>query len=128
MTSSPPGESLQKESLQERFSVTRDAGVDERVLRLSGELDHDTAPALRAALRRCEAAGAGRVLVDCSALRFCDSTGLNLLLDARSRARARGAAIVLVGMVPRVARVFDLTGAASLFPRYRTVAEARAAD
>jgi anti-sigma B factor antagonist len=131
MTSSKPSDSepwAQAENGAERFCVTDAAGAEECVVRVSGELDHDTVPALRAALRRCEEAGSGRVLVDCSALGFCDSSGLNLLLEARSRAGARGAAIVLVGLGPRVARVFDLTGAASLFPRYPTVADARAAQ
>lgn len=111
----------------EHAPVTHDVSVEECVVRLSGELSHDTAPALRAALRRCDDSGAARLLVDCSSLDFCDSTGLGSLLDARTRAQARGAAVVLVGLGPGVARVFDLTGAAALFPRYRTVAEARAA-
>ncbi|WP_243638895.1 STAS domain-containing protein [Streptacidiphilus pinicola] len=111
----------------ERFSVTETVGPGAAVLRLVGELDHDTAPLLRTALRRCDDAGAGRILVDFTSLGFCDSTGLNLLLEARGRAAARGAEVVLVGLPPGVARVFEITGAAALFPRYPTVDEARAA-
>ncbi|WP_052434197.1 STAS domain-containing protein [Streptacidiphilus melanogenes] len=127
MSPSQPPETWQPETGGDRFTVTHDPGAGECVLRLRGELDHDTAPALRAELRRCEGAGSTRVLVDCSSLGFCDSTGLSVLLDARARANVRGAAIVLVGLAPVVARIFEITGADSLFPRYRTVAQARAA-
>lgn len=113
-----------------RFTVTESGSPvqqGESVLRLTGELDHDSAPTLRTAFARCDDAGATRVLVDCSDLDFCDSTGINLLLDARTRAQARGGIIALVGMTPRVARVFEITGAATLFPRYASLAEARTA-
>ncbi|MEY9941519.1 STAS domain-containing protein [Streptacidiphilus sp. MAP5-3] len=118
-----------------RFTVTatsRPSGSPvqqgESVLRLTGELDHDSAPVLREAFKRCEDAGAARILVDCSGLDFCDSTGINLLLDARSRAQARDGIIALVGITPRVARVFEITGAATLFPRFASLAEARTAE
>jgi anti-sigma B factor antagonist len=111
----------------ERFAVAEDIGASEALLRLQGELDHDTAPALRAALGRCEDAGSPRILVDFSDLEFCDSTGLNVMLDARARAQARGAAVELVGLGRGVSRVFELTGAGTLFPRYATLAEARSA-
>ncbi|WP_052441176.1 STAS domain-containing protein [Streptacidiphilus anmyonensis] len=124
MTSSTDGTG---DTAAKRFSVAEDVSASEAVLRLSGELDHDTAPALRTALDRCEAAGAARILVDFSDLQFCDSTGLNVLLQARARAQARDAAVELVGLGRGVSRVFDLTGAATLFPRYATVAEARSA-
>ncbi|WP_232248569.1 STAS domain-containing protein [Streptacidiphilus rugosus] len=113
------------ETAEGRFAVTESVDPRESVLRLVGELDHDTAPALRAALGRCEQAGAGRILVDFSDLGFCDSTGLNLLLEARTRAQERGASLALVGMPPGVARVFEITGAGTLFPQYASVDEAR---
>lgn len=112
----------------ERFAVAEEISASEAVLRLTGELDHDTAPRLRTALERCERARAARILVDFSGLGFCDSTGLNVLLEARAQAQARGAAVELVGLAHSVSRVFDLTGAGTLFHRYATVAEARSAD
>jgi anti-anti-sigma factor len=111
-----------------RFAVTETVAAEESVLRLAGELDHDTAPLLRAALVRCEEAGTRRILIDFSGLGFCDSTGLNLLLETRNRAQRRDASVVLVGMAPGVARVFAITGAGTLFPQYASVEEARGAD
>ncbi|MEZ0070444.1 anti-anti-sigma factor [Streptacidiphilus sp. MAP12-20] len=111
----------------ERFGVEESLEAGEAVLRLWGELDHDSAPMLRAALGRCAEAGAALVLVECSQLAFCDSTGLNVLLEARTTAQERGARIELVALPGKVARVFEITGAISLFPQHASVAAARTA-
>ncbi|MFE5597320.1 STAS domain-containing protein [Streptomyces sp. NPDC056549] len=86
------------------------------VVTLDGELDHDTAEPLRNALEA--ASGAVRVVVDCSGLRFCDSTGLNILLRTRLRLLAEGGRVDLAGLRPPVDRVFEITGALRLFPVY----------
>ncbi|MEU5216664.1 STAS domain-containing protein [Streptomyces sp. NPDC020807] len=86
------------------------------VLALHGELDHDTVAPLRAALS--ERGGPVRVVVDCSGLRFCDSTGLNVLLGARLRMMAEGGLVVLAGLRPPVDRMFEITGARRVFRVY----------
>lgn len=80
-----------------------------------GELDHHTAEVLSGPLERVLADGCSRVVVDCSRLEFCDSTGLNLLLGARLKADAAGGGVHLAGMLPVVARVFEITGASAVF-------------
>ncbi|MET8545307.1 STAS domain-containing protein [Kitasatospora sp. NPDC004799] len=83
-----------------------------RVVTVAGELDHDTADGLRAALARPPSAdGLGRIVVDLAGLRFCDSTGLNVLLRARLDAQAAGLRLELAGPGPLVARLFAVTGA-----------------
>ncbi|MFB7512625.1 STAS domain-containing protein [Streptomyces sp. NPDC056144] len=86
------------------------------VMALHGELDHDTAAPLRTAL--AERGGPVRVVVDCAGLRFCDSTGLNVLLGARLRMLAEGGLVVLSGLRPPVERMFEITGARSVFRVY----------
>ncbi|WP_351227811.1 STAS domain-containing protein [Streptomyces sp. NPDC002133] len=81
----------------------------------SGELDHHTADLLRAPLDEALDQGRTRLVVDCSHLEFCDSTGLNVLLGARLRAEAAGGGVHLAGMLPVVARVFEITGAEAVF-------------
>ncbi|WP_455358951.1 STAS domain-containing protein [Streptomyces sp. SYSU K21746] len=81
----------------------------------AGELDHHTAELLREPLDACLEEGTTRLVVDCSQLEFCDSTGLNVLLGARLKAEAAGGAVHLAGMQPVVARVFEITGADSVF-------------
>ncbi|MEU8828570.1 STAS domain-containing protein [Streptomyces sp. NPDC048636] len=81
----------------------------------AGELDHHTADVLREPLERCVEGGRARLVVDCSKLEFCDSTGLNVLLGARLKAEAEGGGVHLAGMQPIVARVFEITGAEAVF-------------
>lgn len=86
-----------------------------------GELDHHTAELLRTPLDAALDAGRARLVVDCSGLEFCDSTGLNVLLGARLRAQAAGGGVHLVAMRPAVARVFHITGADSVFTVHETL-------
>lgn len=86
------------------------------VLALDGELEHDTVAPLRDALK--ENAAAVRVVVDCTGLRFCDSTGLNVLLRTRLRMLARGGHVDLAGLRPPVRRIFEITGALQVFRVY----------
>ncbi|MBH5336630.1 STAS domain-containing protein [Streptomyces pactum] len=80
-----------------------------------GELDHHTAEVLREPLEKSVEEGRVRLVVDCSKLDFCDSTGLNVLLGARLKAEAEGGGVHLAGMRPVVARVFEITGAEAVF-------------
>jgi anti-anti-sigma factor len=80
-----------------------------------GELDHHTADLLSDALEQALANGGSRLVVDCAGLEFCDSTGLNVLLGARLKAEAAGGGVHLAGMLPVVARVFEITGAGAVF-------------
>ncbi|MEI5522742.1 STAS domain-containing protein [Streptomyces brasiliscabiei] len=87
----------------------------------AGELDHHTADLLREPLESCLDKGFTRLVVDCSRLEFCDSTGLNVLLGVRLRAEAAGGGVHLAGMLPAVARVFEITGADAVFTVHDTL-------
>jgi anti-anti-sigma factor len=93
----------------------------------TGELDHHTADVLREPLDDCLDNGFARLVLDCSRLEFCDSTGLNVLLGARLRAEAAGGGVHLAQMRPSVARVFEITGADAVFTVHETL-EAALAD
>jgi len=99
----------------ERFTVGLRTRSGVAVLDLRGELDQDTAPPLRALLDQALDTGVPRVVLDCSELDFCDSTGLNVLLSARLRAQAEGRSIELAGLRSAVARMFEITGASTVF-------------
>ncbi|WP_338677107.1 STAS domain-containing protein [Streptomyces sp. SCSIO 30461] len=92
----------------------------------AGELDHHTADLLRTPLEDAVEQGRARLVVDCSLLEFCDSTGLNVLLGARLKAEAAGGAVHLAGMRPIVARVFEITGAEAVFTVHDSLAAALA--
>lgn len=92
----------------------RTEGLSE-IVKPAGELDHHTAELLRAPLDEALEQGRARLVIDCSELEFCDSTGLNVLLGARLKAEAAGGGVHLAGMLPVVARVFEITGAEAVF-------------
>ncbi|MFF7182663.1 anti-sigma factor antagonist [Streptomyces sp. NPDC008121] len=101
----------------------RTVGASE-ILTPVGELDHHTADLLRTPLDEALDAGRSRLVVDCSRLDFCDSTGLNVLLGARLKADAAGGGVHLTGMRPVVARVFEITGADVVFTVHDSLAAA----
>jgi anti-anti-sigma factor len=90
----------------------------------AGELDHHTAELLSEPLDEALERGRTRLVIDCSELEFCDSTGLNVLLGARLKAEAAGGGVHLAGMLPVVARVFEITGAEAVFTVHGSLEDA----
>ncbi|MFD3333800.1 STAS domain-containing protein [Streptomyces sp. NPDC058700] len=99
-------------------------GGEAVVLVLAGELDRDGVEPLREALEQGD--GSGRIIVDCSGLGFCDSSGLNVLLRARMRIMEAGGRLELSGLRQPVHRMFEITGARSVFEVYESTDEALA--
>jgi stage II sporulation protein AA (anti-sigma F factor antagonist) len=89
---------------------------DEQVIALEGELDLDGAERVNRELLRAEGSDARRIVLDLSALRFIDSTGIRLILTADARSRADGNRLVLIRGPRAVHRVFELTGIAERLP------------
>lgn len=94
----------------------------------AGELDHHTADLLREPLEDLLSKGISKLVVDCTRLEFCDSTGLNVLLGTRLKAESAGGGVRLAAMRPVVARVFEITGADAVFSVHDTVESALADD
>ncbi|KAA9379642.1 STAS domain-containing protein [Microbispora cellulosiformans] len=79
------------------------------VLVADGELDAASSDLLRAAFEEVVQAGQHTV-VDVSALTFCDSSSLRLLLSLRDRCAAGGGRLVLAGARGVLARLLHITG------------------
>jgi anti-sigma B factor antagonist len=98
------------------FTVAEDAGNDgERVIRLRGELDIDSAPDLERTLLRSRPAQQ-RVVLDLGELKFMDSTGLRVLLRARAVAEEGHWELFLRDVPPNIRRLFDMTGVHEALP------------
>jgi anti-anti-sigma factor len=100
------------------FSLTDDGGSDgdgERVIRLRGELDIESAPDLERVLLRSRPAGQ-RVVLDLAELKFMDSTGLRVLLRARAAADEGRWQISMRNVPPTIRRLFDMTGVGAALP------------
>lgn len=81
----------------------------------AGEIDLDTVPDLRYALRKALAASVRGVDLDLAAVDFCDCSGLNVLLRVRQRALQDGKTVVIRSASAVVERLLALSETASLF-------------
>jgi anti-anti-sigma factor len=98
------------------FTLAEDAGsAGERVIRLRGELDIDSAPDLQRALLRSRPAQQ-RVVLDLSELKFMDSTGLRVLLRARAAAEEGRWELFIRNVPANIQRLFDMTGVHEALP------------
>ena len=87
-------------------------------LTIAGDLDFNTAPVLRTAVGQIPLPPGTLLVLDLTALGFCDSSGLTALLAARRHADASGSALALAGVPANVLRIFQLTGLEGLFDLY----------
>jgi anti-anti-sigma factor len=90
--------------------VSVEAGV--HVVAVRGELDAATADELKATLE-AECGEADAILLDLDNCDFVDSTGLATLVSARTEIEGRSGSFAICCAVPQVARLFEITGAAS---------------
>ncbi|MEU7025196.1 STAS domain-containing protein [Streptomyces sp. NPDC015232] len=104
------------------------------VLRISGELDLVTSPLIRRRLHEAVAGGRHDVVLDLSAVRFCDSSGVGVLVAARRLMRSCGGRLRLI--LPargaedgaHVNRVLAALGVRRLFEVYADVPAALDGD
>lgn len=90
--------------------VFDDAG--DRVIRVGGELDLSTVPALEQELEAALGRPAGGVVVDLSDLEFIDSTGIAVLVRAMGESNRASRLKFVPSRSVGVIRVLDMTGVA----------------
>lgn len=93
-----------------RCIVVACAGVAR--VKVSGEVDIATAPALATALFNA-AHVAEQVIVDLSDVTFIDSTGLHVILTAQDELRQSSGHLVLIPGPSHVQRLFEIAGVAN---------------
>lgn len=84
---------------------------------LEGELDLATAPRLAETFDELREVGWDGIVLDLSAARFVDSTGLRLLLDVHARAQREHWRFALRGRCPVFERLLTVTGLDDWFTR-----------
>ena len=106
------------------MSVTSYAWGDATVVHLDGQLDIDTGGVFEASLRDLMDRSPQRIVIDLSALTFCDSTGLSSLVLAHGRCMAAGGFLRLAAPTPFLLRVITAVGLRDRFPMYTSIAAA----
>ena len=94
------------------------------VLTVAGEIDHDSRAVLEDAAGVALSEDHVRIVVDLTAVTFCDSGGLNLFVDLHRRTAARGGELRLASLQPPVTAVVRATNLDRLLQLHTTVGEA----
>jgi anti-sigma B factor antagonist len=97
------------------------------VLRLTGELDADTAPRLHALLAELLERPVPRIVVDLTSLKFCDSVGLSAFITAKQVITARGGWLSFAGSNRFVTDLLETVGLSRYFAIFPEVDDAIAA-
>lgn len=92
------------------FHTEVETGDEATVLRLHGELDMATSPALTQAFTDAIDGGGKAMVVDLASLRFMDSTGIAVLLAAGRRADEAGCSFEVRSPRRPVLKALRLTG------------------
>jgi len=80
-------------------------------VRLSGEIDHHSAPALRARLDALiERERPARLILDFAEVELMDSSGIGLILGRYRKLKRRGARLCVQNVSPRIDTVLQLAG------------------
>ncbi len=91
---------------------------------LAGSLDSNTSPKAQQALDGMLAAGARKMVVDCTALDYISSAGLRVLLGTTKRLSGAGGALRLFGLNETVREVFDISGFSTILAVFATEPDA----
>lgn len=110
------------------MQLTHRQYADTVVLSLAGRLDHDSCETLSAALLPLldEAHAPTPVVLDLSGLEYVSSAGLRMLMVAGKQAAGRGGKIMIAGMRPLVAEIFQISRFTMLFEIHPGLREALA--
>ncbi len=96
-----------------------DAGYDEKNQRwdvnLYGEVDIYNADSLKSELQALIAEKSADIILDCTNLKYIDSTGLGVLVNALKRVKEQDKSINIINLKPYIAKIFTLTGLDKIF-------------
>src|SRR5579863_4982716 len=96
------------------------------IVTLAGDLDIASAPAARERLLSLLRPGACRLVIDMSAVRYADASGLAVLASTQRRAVLLGGGLSLAAPRPEVAVALTVTGLSRQLTAYPTVPAAAA--
>ncbi|MEV0406506.1 STAS domain-containing protein [Actinoallomurus sp. NPDC050550] len=94
------------------------------IVKLRGDVDITTAPALRERLLEVLRPGMRLLILDLSEVWFCDAAGLAVLIGTQRRATRLGITLCLAAPRPRVAKALHVTGLDRRLTIHPTLADA----
>ncbi|MFI7639021.1 STAS domain-containing protein [Nonomuraea sp. NPDC049400] len=109
----PPASSPRSEppkTVIDSFPLGRAVPSEPTTIRLSGELDIFTSPTLRSRLLDVLKSSTSLLILDLSAVSFCDASGLAVMVGIQRRARSMGISLALAAPRPSMTRLLHITG------------------
>ena len=94
------------------------------IFRLSGELDMKAAPALKQQLIAQATGEKPRAVINLAELRYVDSAGLGVLVNAQNAFTSKGGSMKLAGARPEVRNILQITRLLTFFSVHETEADA----
>jgi anti-sigma B factor antagonist len=98
------------------------------IFRLSGELDMKAAPALKQQLIAAATGDKPRAIINLAELRYVDSAGLGVLVNAQNAYTSKGGSMRLAGPRPEVRNILQITRLLTFFSVHETEADALSAS
>ncbi|MBR2615600.1 MAG: STAS domain-containing protein [Clostridia bacterium] len=84
---------------------------DALIVRVTGDVDHHSAPGLREAIdEKMESLSPREIILDLSGTDFMDSSGLGLILGRLRKTRERGIRLTLFHPTPAIRKILHLAG------------------
>jgi anti-sigma B factor antagonist len=105
----PPRTTPRSSSMNTQLDMQVSYRLGAPLVYVKGELDHQSAPQLRAVIAEESASRPRAVILELSGVSYVDSGGLSLLFDTMTRLKGTGW-LGLVGPTAPVARLMEITG------------------
>jgi anti-sigma B factor antagonist len=96
------------------FALSVETADDHATVRVTGEIDMESSPALRSRLLSLAQMGIRQVTLDMTDTEFIDSTGLHVLVVALNELKVQGGDLVLQSPSRSATRLLHLTGVDTL--------------
>ncbi len=81
------------------------------VAKLTGEIDHHTAPGLRETLdREIELNNITNIVLDFDGVTFMDSSGIGMIVGRYKQISARGGKVMIIRVKPQVDKILEISG------------------
>ena len=98
------------------WAIDTEHEADRTVLRITGDLDLETAPRLASHAEPILDSGTGGLLIDLRRVTFIDSSGLSALIRLTQRMGAANRPFQIIKPPPVVGKVFEITGLNQVLP------------
>ncbi|WP_058301391.1 STAS domain-containing protein [Gorillibacterium timonense] len=95
---------------REKFYMTKQLTPQSIAFSLSGELDLSSAPEMQEELEPYVNQSGRALILNFQDLQYIDSTGIGILIQILKRRTAIGSGFKLIGVSPKIKRLFDITG------------------